>query len=99
VPAGLAQEELQRVGGRLLGLHRRLRRRGRLLGDRLLDHLDPARLELAVERLELQLLRLQRLEDVDQLGLANRSRRFGRLQQLDDVVVSQQMVDLDSAQA
>ena len=71
VAAGLAQEELERVGRRLDG-----RREG---GDglgvgRLLDDLDRALVELPQERVLLELGELVRLRDLGEVGRADRSR-------------------------
>src|SRR5688500_8292343 len=92
--AGLAQEELQRVGRRLL------RRDGgddgrRLLGLGLLDELDPAPVELAVERVLLERVELVRLDDLAQLGRLQRPGLLRRVQQLLELVVSEELVDVD----
>src|SRR5688500_104634 len=92
--AGLAQEELQRVGRRLL------RRDGgddgrRLLGLGLLDELDPAPVELAVERVLLERVELVRLDDLAQLGRLQRPGLLRRVQQLLELVVAEEVVDVD----
>src|SRR5688500_15076376 len=92
--AGLAQEELQRVGRRLL------RRDGgddgrRLLGLCLLDELDPAPVELAVERVLLERVELVRLDDLAQLGRLQRPGLLRRVQQLLELVVAEEVVDVD----
>ena len=77
VAAGLAQEELERVGRRLVddGLGRR-----RLLLVLVIDDVDAALLALAVERLGLELAQLVRLDEVRQLGRrgSNRPARRSR---------------------
>ena len=93
--AGLAQEELQRVGRGLLD-----RGRGgwwrRLLFLRLLDDdLDPATVELAVEGVLLQRVELVCLEDVGELGCLQRPGLLGDVQELKELVVPEQVVDVD----
>src|SRR5881227_1320474 len=72
VAAGLAQEELERVGRRLVGelLHDRRRRRLALL---LLGDLDPALVELPVERVDLERVERVELEELGEIGLADRA--------------------------
>ena len=74
MPAGLAQEELQRVGRRLERLsYRRWCLLGRGLGLgfalRLDEQLDSAPVELLVDGLRLEGVELERLEHLDQLDL------------------------------
>ena len=96
VPAGLAQEELERVGRRLVGdLRRRLRRLLGLLGLwGLLDDVDAALLELALERLALHFVQFQRLEDLCQLGMPDRTRLLGNLEQIAQVLAAEDRLDL-----
>src|SRR5262249_22697347 len=99
VPAGLAQEELQRVGRRLPRELQRLRlrlggrRRGRLavLVD-VVDDVDLTRLELAVDGVRLERVEAQRLQDVVQLGLQDVAAFLRRLDQLTQVVAEQEDV-------
>ena len=97
--AGLAQEELQRVGGRLPGDLQRLRRRLRL-GERLAvlvdvqDHVDRAGLELAVDGVGLERIAVERLEHLVQLGLAQIAALLGRVDQLAQVVAQEEDVRL-----
>ena len=71
--AGLAQEELQRVGRRLVrerdGLGGRLRK--------LFDDLDPALLELAVERVGLDRVDPVRFDEVGYVGEGDRTGLLG----------------------
>ena len=96
---GLAQEELQRVGGRLPGDLQRLRRRLRL-GDRLAvlvdvqDHVDRAGLELAVDGVGLERIAVERLEHLVQLRLAQIAALLGRVDQLAQVVAQEEDVRL-----
>src|SRR5215207_5399992 len=89
VAAGLAQEELKRVGRRLVDgrLRRRPRRLFWLWG--LLDDVDAALLELALERLALHLVQLQRLENLCQLGVPDRARLLGNLEQIAQVLAAE----------
>jgi hypothetical protein len=79
VPAGLAQEELQRVGRRLPGDRDRRRRLGcrlrlplAVLAD-VVDDLDLARLELAEDGVDLERVEVERLEHLVQIGLQDRA--------------------------
>src|SRR5215204_233087 len=94
VAAGLAQEELKRVGRRLVDgrLRRRPRRLFWLWG--LLDDVDAALLELALERLALHLVQLQRLENLCQLGVPDRARLLGNLEQIAQVLAAEDGLDL-----
>src|SRR5581483_743053 len=98
VAAGLAEEELERVGGRLPRERGRGRRhRGRLdlgLLDRVHDHLDRALLELAEDGVDLERVELERLEHLVQLGLADAAALLRRLEQSCEVVREQQDVRL-----
>ena len=80
----LAQEELQRVGGRLQ--HLRAGERGRRL---LLpvDDLDPALLELLVQRLDVAGLEIEQLERLAQLDGLDDTGRVGALQQRLQLIV------------
>src|SRR5829696_1408839 len=94
VTAGLAQEELERVGRRLVDgrLRRRLRRLFGLWG--LLDDVDAALLELALERLALHLVQLQRLENLCQLGVPDCARLLGNLEQVAQILAAEDRLDL-----
>jgi hypothetical protein len=94
VPAGLAEEELQCIGR---GLDRRGRRRRRRLLDflRVVDDLHAARLELAVQQVELEDVELVYLGEVVQLGLPDAARRLARLEQELDVLVLEDGLDFD----
>ena len=99
--AGLAQEELQRVGRRLerLGRGRRrlLRRRlGLGLSLRLRrEQLDAAPVELLVDGLGLERVELERLEDLDQLDLTELAARLRRLEQRGELLGGENRLDLD----
>ena len=71
VAAGLAEEELQRVGRRLARRRRRGGGAGGLLGLGLLDDVDAAGLELVAQRLELERLQLERLDELEQVQHAH----------------------------
>ncbi len=67
VPAGLAQEELQRIGRRLVDL--RLRRRLRSLF--VVDEVDSALFELSLKRFGLERRQFMRLDQVCELADAH----------------------------
>src|SRR5207302_3926290 len=90
---GLAEEELQRVGRRLVRRLERGRRR-LLLFLLLLDDLDSAAVELVVERVRLERVELVQLDQLGQLELADRARHFCVLQQSLDVLVLEDRLDL-----
>jgi hypothetical protein len=90
VAARLAQEELERVGCCLVD--DRLRRRLLLL---VLDDVDAALLALAVERLGLELAQLVRVDELGQLGGANRTGLLGRFDDLPDVLRGEDVLDLN----
>ena len=100
MPAGLAQEELQRVGRRLERLRRRRRR---LLGRRLRlglalrlgEQLDPAPVELLIDGLGLERIELERLEHLDQLDLAQLAAGLRRLEQRRQLLAREDRLDLD----
>src|SRR5205085_4347358 len=96
MPARLAQEELQRVRGGL-GRHGDRRRRWRGLFALLLvvDDLDAALVELAVDGLGLEHAQLQRLEHVVELRMPNRSGLLSSLEQLLEVRAREYGVQLD----
>ena len=81
VPASLTQEELQRVGRRLVGGLKRGRGRRLLFLLPLLEHLDAAALELGHEQIRLERVELVQLEDICEIDMADGSRNLGRLQQ------------------
>ena len=98
VATRLTEEELQRIRRRLDD-----RRRGRRLLRALLDHprvvddLDPARLDLAVEQVDLELVELVGLDQLVELGLPHAG-LGGRVEQCDDVLVLEHGLDLDRHQ-
>ena len=91
--AGLAQEELQRVGRRLDG--RRDRGWGRRLLLRLVDELDAAPVELDVDGVDLERVELERLEHVLQLGLPQLAVRLGGFQEREQFLAPEDDLDLD----
>jgi len=93
VLAGLAQEELQRVGRRLdRGRHRG---RGRRLLLDLLDELDPAPVELDEDGVNLQRIELERLQDLLELGLPELAARLSGLEQREQLLAPKNDLDLD----
>ena len=70
-------------------------RRRRLLRLRLLDDLDAAPVELAVERVLLERVELVRLDDLGELRRLQRPGLLRSVQQLLELVVAQQMFDVD----
>ena len=81
--AGLAEEELQGVGGRLD------RRCGRcfLLLFGLVDELEAARLQLALQRLDLERRELVWLEELGELEPPDRPGRFRRVEERTELLV------------
>ena len=79
MPAGFPEEELQRVGRGLDGC--RDRRDDLGVGDRQLDDLDPAVVELAEQRILLELVQLVRLCDLREVGRADGPDLLGLLEQ------------------
>src|SRR5207247_2876111 len=73
VPPGLAQEELERIRRRLDGSGKK---RGRPLPIVLAD-VEPTRLELANDPVDLDRIERLRLQDLDQLHALDRARRRG----------------------
>jgi hypothetical protein len=100
VPAGFAQEELQRVGRRLERLGRRRgsllgRRLGLCLALRLDEQLDAAPVELLIDRLRLERIELERLENLDQLYLPELAARLRGLEQRRQLLAGENRLDLD----
>ena len=94
--AGVAQEQLQRVRGRLLHDRRRWRRgRGLLLLALGLRDLDPALLELAEDGVRLERVEVQRLEHLDQLGIAKRPVLLRLFEQVVQLGSRQHVLDFD----
>src|SRR5689334_24259494 len=92
--AGVAQEELQRVGRRLLRNWLRRRRRRRLaLLDLRFQHLDAALLELAEDRVGLERLEMQRLENLVEVLVAQRPCLLGLLEQFVQLAGRQDVID------
>src|SRR5205823_6278136 len=89
------QEELQRVGRRLGRRHGRRRWRWRRGLLRFLEHLDAALVKIAVDRVCLEQPALERLQDLQQLGVPDRPRLFSSLEQLLELLVGQEGVQLD----
>src|SRR3954451_14219375 len=92
---GIAQEQLQRVGRRLVRRLERGRRRLLLLVLLLLDQLDPSPLELVEECIRLERVELVQLDELGQVGLPNRARDFCVLQQRLNVLVLEDRLDFD----
>ena len=72
---GLAQEQLQRVGGGFVGEWGGGGDRGRfhlIVGD-----LDPALLQLAMERVDVEGIEIEQLDQLDQLARTDRARVLG----------------------
>src|SRR5690242_12669407 len=99
--AGLAQEELQRVGR---GLERLGDRRRCLLGRRLglglslrlrCAQLDAAPVELLVDGLRLERIKLERFEHLDQVDLAELAARLRRLEESRELLDGENRLDLD----
>ncbi len=94
MPAGLAQEELERVGGRLPGdlERRRLRRRApaaRVVLAEVVDDVDLARLELAMDGVDLERVEPERLEHVVQLRLQQRAAFLRRVDELPQILAQE----------
>jgi hypothetical protein len=91
VAAGLAQEELQRVRGRLGHGHdgRRLRR---LLGR--VDEVDAARVELAVDEIDLDRVEVVHLDQLDKLGALQGPGSLAGLEERPDLLDLEEPLDL-----
>ena len=96
VPARLAQEELQRVGGRLDG---RGERDDGLGAGGSLDDVDRAAVELAQKRVLLELREVVRLGHLGEIGHAHASDLLGLLQQLPDFLDQEDVLDVDLGHA
>ena len=88
VSAGLTEEELERVGRRL----DRSRRDGRPLDGWSLDDLDAALVELPHEGLVLEPAELVRLDDLRDVGRADRARLLGHLEERPEVVLTEEWI-------
>ena len=95
MPAGFAQEELQRVRRRL---HGRGDRRDDLRLSGLLDDLDRALVQLPQERVVLELGQLVDLGDLRELRGAHGSHLLGLLEQLADVLDGEDVLDVGLTQ-
>ena len=95
VLAGLAEEELERVGRRLDGRRRGRRGRCGLLFLGLDEQLDAAPVELLVDGLDLQRVELERFEQLVQFDLAKLSVSFCSLEQRRKFLVDEDRLDLD----
>lgn len=96
MPARLAQKELQGIGRRLDGSGERNHGLG---VRRLLDDLDRTLVELAHERVLLQLRELVRLGDLGEVGCAHAPGLLGLLEQLTDFLDDEDVVDVDLSHA
>ena len=96
MPAGFAQEELERVGRRLDG---RGERDDRLGVGRLLDDLDRALVELAQDGILLELGELVRLRDLGQVGRAHVADLLGGFEELPDLLDEENVLDIDLGHA
>ena len=83
MPAGFAEEELERVGRRLVRERHGL---GGRFGE-LLDHVDPALLELAVERVGLDRVEPVGLDQVSHVREGDRARLLGLLDEQPQILV------------
>ena len=99
MPAGLAQEELERVRRRLPGDRERLVDGlglgfdlGGAVVAEVVDDLDLARLELAVDEIGLERVEAERLEHVVQLGLQDRAALLARVDEAPEIVAEEQDV-------
>ena len=97
VASGVAEEQLQRVRRRLLDdrLRRRWRRRRLLFAVLVLQNLDAALLELSVDRIRLERVEPQRLENLDEIRVPKRPILLGRLEQLVQLGGRQDVVDFN----
>src|SRR5437016_14265123 len=93
--AGLAHEDLQRIGRRLDRRSHSRRRWGSVHLLRLNHELDPPAVELRVDRIELERVELERIEKLDQFQLAQLSARFRSLEQRSKLLVDEDRLDLD----
>ncbi len=93
VPAGLAQEQLERIRRRLDDDRWRWRRCNFLLLD-VVDDFDSARLELAVQEVDLEHVEIVRVDQLVELGLADAVLR-GRFEQRRNVLVLEDGLDFD----
>jgi hypothetical protein len=91
VPPSRAHEQLERIRRRLDGSGKQ---RGRRLPIILAD-VEPARLELADDPVELDRIERARLEDLDQLRALDRARRLGRLEQPLQVLALEESLEVD----
>jgi hypothetical protein len=92
VPAGLAQEQLQRVGRRL---DRRRERDDGLGVGGLLDDLDRSTVELSEKRVLLELGELVHLGELGELGHAHAAYLLGSFEQLADLLDEEDVLDVD----
>ena len=85
MPADLAQEELQGVGGRLQRLRSRERGSGLLVAP--VDDLDAPLLQLLVQLLDLDRVEIEQLECLLELGSLDQARGVGALEQRLELLV------------
>jgi hypothetical protein len=93
VPPRLAQEELERVRRRLVRELLRGRRRWRGLALLLLEDLDSALVELSIEGVDLELVERVDLEELREIGTAERARRLRTLDQGAELLVLEHALD------
>ena len=97
VPAGFAQEELERVGRRL---HRRGDRRDDLrLRRGLLDDLDRALVELTEQRVVLQLGELVRVGQLRKVGRPDGAHLLGLLEKMTNLLENEDVLDVSLSHA
>ena len=98
--AGLAEEQLQGVGRRLdrLDWRRRLLSLRLALGLRLGEKLYTAPVELLMDRLDLELIELELLDDLRKLGLAQLTARLSGLEKHHELLCPENRPDLDGRQ-
>ena len=96
MPAGLPQEELERISRRL---DRSGQRDDGLRVRRLLDDLDRSLVELAQHRILLELRELVGLRDLRQIGRADRANLLCCLEQLPDLLDEEDVLDVDLGHA
>ena len=91
VPPGLAQEELERIRRRLDGSGKERGRRPPIV----LADVEPARLELTDDPVDLDGVERVRLQDLHQLHALDRARRLGRLEQPLEVLALEEGLEVD----
>src|SRR5450830_298870 len=92
--AGLAQEELKRIGRGLVG-NRRRRTNGCYDFDLVVGDFDPALLELAVEGVDVVGVEIVELDHVEHLAGADRARVLGDVEKVPNLLALQESFDID----